>query len=529
MNHFYISYMKWTTIILSICLGLTSCSEETTGNEDKTLEDTVLSIDLTQTYQQMEGFGASDAWSAQYVGNWPDATKSAIADLLFSTAVDDEGNPEGIGLNIWRFNIGAGSKAQGAGSDINDLWRRTEGFLQEDGTYDWTQQSGQRWFLQAAKQRGVQKFIGFSNSAPVQMTKNGKANTSAAQQSNLDPSEFENFAEFLTYVTVQLQTEGITLDELSPVNETQWDWDKSSEQEGCPFTNEEVANLVRKLDSKLTEKGLSTKIEITEAGQIDYLYQSGTNRPDKDNQIAEFFGSGSNYVADLSHMSDFVAGHSYWTTEQSNLAPMRKELWSKIKEVNPNLKYNMSEYCIMGDSEEGIDGNGKDLSIDMGLYLARVMHYDLTEANASAWQWWIAMSPYDYKDGLVYIDKSEVNGGYQTSKMLYTLGNYSRFVKNGMQRVHTNQLFGKTNDDPFTQKRIMASAYMNNDEVVVVLVNYNNYEYTIQFDFDGQLANNEMKMYRTSRSEDLSFIGTQEVSQDIVVAPQSVTTYVIKK
>ena len=35
------------------------------------------------------------------------------------------------------------------------------------------------------------------------------------------------------------------------------------------------------------------------------------------------------------------------------------------------------------------------------LYMARVIHYDLTLAHASSWQWWLAISPYDYKDGLV--------------------------------------------------------------------------------------------------------------------------------
>ncbi len=33
--------------------------------------------------------------------------------------------------------------------------------------------------------------------------------------------------------------------------------------------------------------------------------------------------------------------------------------------------------------------------------MARVIHYDLTVGGASSWQWWLAVSPYDYKDGLV--------------------------------------------------------------------------------------------------------------------------------
>ena len=63
--------------------------------------------------------------------------------------------------------------------------------------------------------------------------------------------------------------------------------------------------------------------------------------------------------------------------------------------------FAMTEFCIM-DYEE-MQGNGRDLGISPALYMARVIHYDMTVANASSWQWWLAISPYDYKDGLIYI------------------------------------------------------------------------------------------------------------------------------
>ena len=90
-----------------------------------------------ETHQTLRGFGASDAWSTQFVGkHWPAAKKNQIADWLFSRETGPEGQPQGIGLSVWRFNIGAGSAAQGAGSaaqgagsGIRDPWRRSEGFL----------------------------------------------------------------------------------------------------------------------------------------------------------------------------------------------------------------------------------------------------------------------------------------------------------------------------------------------------------------------------------------------------------------
>lgn len=106
-----------------------------------------ISVDLNQEMQTIDGFGASDAWRCQFVGkNWPEEKRKQIADWLFSQEVDENGNPKGIGLSLWRFYIGAGSTEQGDDSGIADEWRRSECFQNVDGTYDWNKYQGQRWF-----------------------------------------------------------------------------------------------------------------------------------------------------------------------------------------------------------------------------------------------------------------------------------------------------------------------------------------------------------------------------------------------
>ncbi len=42
-------------------------------------------IDVSQLHQQMDKFGASDAWTMQKIGAWSEAAKNQVADLLFST------------------------------------------------------------------------------------------------------------------------------------------------------------------------------------------------------------------------------------------------------------------------------------------------------------------------------------------------------------------------------------------------------------------------------------------------------------
>ena len=118
--------------------------------------DLTITVDVNDQAQTIHGFGASDAWSIQFVGQWPITKREAIADLLFETGIDGSFDPIGIGLSGWRFNLGAGSSRQ---NNIYDQWRRADTFLSMDYlTYDWSRLPGQCWFLQAAKTRGTNHF-----------------------------------------------------------------------------------------------------------------------------------------------------------------------------------------------------------------------------------------------------------------------------------------------------------------------------------------------------------------------------------
>lgn len=86
-------------------------------------------IETSESYQIMESFGASDAWTIQYLGLWPQDKQNQVADWLFSMENDANGKPKGIGLSLWRFNLGAGSAEQGELSQISSPWTRTECFF----------------------------------------------------------------------------------------------------------------------------------------------------------------------------------------------------------------------------------------------------------------------------------------------------------------------------------------------------------------------------------------------------------------
>ena len=131
-----------------------------------------VTITPSKFYQTIVDFGASDCWTADFVGKYfSTSEKEKSAKWLFSQNFDANGNPEGIGLSMWRINLGAGSAEQGANSGIEDETRRGYCYLDTKGIYDWTKSAGQQYFMQQAKQYGVDHFLLFSNSAPVQFTK----------------------------------------------------------------------------------------------------------------------------------------------------------------------------------------------------------------------------------------------------------------------------------------------------------------------------------------------------------------------
>ncbi|HEY9044983.1 MAG TPA: glycoside hydrolase [Ohtaekwangia sp.] len=506
-------------VMLAIVVG--SCSKSDSAGPASSADEAVVTIHVQDKKQTIRNFGASDAWACQYIGLWPDEKRNQVADWLFSTEVDEAGKPAGIGLSVWRFNIGAGSAAQ---DNISDEWRRAEGFLNNDGSYTWSRQAGQQWFMQAAQQRGVQQFIGFTNSPPVQLTKNGKAFSSDGEHANISAGNYKAFAGFLVEVVKHFQSQGITLNYLSPFNEPQWDWTGNG-QEGTPFTNQEIVDVTWKLDSALTANGLATRIQIGEAGKMNYLYEA-SDKPTRGEQIKDFFTSTSaRYIGNLQHVDKMISGHSYFTSApMETMVQVRKNIAANIQQASVPLEFWQSEYCILGDQEE-IPGGGKDTGMTTALYVARLIHHDLAIANASAWHWWTSISVYDYKDGLIYADKNKTNGNIEQTKLLWALGNYSRFIRPGAVRVGVASTDINTDDT----KGLMISSYIHETDkkLVTVVVNYGNLDSNIKLTIDGA-AITSVKPYITSAQTDESLKPLAEIAagEVITIPKKSVVTLV---
>lgn len=499
---------------------------------DTCQQKTMLQVNLAGTHQTIHSFGASDSWSAKFVGNWTDLSKkNQIADYLFSMDVDSGGNPKGIGLSLWRFNIGAGSYEQGDTSGIADEYRREECFQNPDGTYNWNKQQGQQWFLNAAKQRGVKYLLGFAVSPPVHMTSNGKAYGTGTPQFNLSASRYQAYADFLVQVCRHFQGTSTPLDYVSPVNEPQWNWGSSNNQEGTAASNTDIANLVKVLGPDLQTNGVNTHVVAGEAGQVTFLNNATPdNRGDQINQW--FSTSSSNYIGNIPNVDKTISYHSYFTTCPENTLVQDRQTVN-TSATNTSSSLWMTEFGVLGDICGALNGYPRSTNIDYGLYVAKVIHNDLAVAGASSWQWWLGINPYNYSDGLVYINSlagtvdpgmSKTDGLVSDSKQLWCLGNYSRFVRPGMVRV--DAVLGNVTDAVFAASNIMTSAYIDPvaKTLVIVIVNTQTSASVISFGGGVNLTGGNFTAYVTSSSKSLK--KSTMASDNILLDALSVTTLV---
>lgn len=501
-----------------------------------------ITVNPSQTYQTLESFGASDCWTADYVGRYfSDSQKAQAAKWLFSRQFDRDGNPEGIGLSLWRINLGAGTAEQGPASGIDDESRRTSCFLGSDGTYDWTKSSGQQYFMQQAREYGVEKMLLFSNSAPVYYTKNGKGFAdSGISGSNLKEDCYDQFADFLSTCVKHFTDEGYPVFYIDPVNEPQFDW--TSGQEGSPWDNVSISRIARSLDASLSAKELSVKILLPESSSWDMLV-GGTGRAS--NQLEAFFDPSNTdtYIGNLSHLSMTVAGHSYWTfTTEDGLTVMRREVADAARKYGVHVA--QSEWSMLDaapSSSTGFPDSYEDASyMDIALFMGKLIYCDLTYGNMNSWSYWTAFAQEKWGQKnrfyLLRLNKSgdTSNESYDDLKTcdmisdnsnLWVLGNYSFFIRPGYKRIAMN-------GDNLSDDGLMGSAWISPDRkrIVTVFVNMNETAKGVKFDMSNLGTTvSSIKKYVTSADfnlhRDQALSETFSRDSRIVVPARSVVTF----
>jgi O-glycosyl hydrolase len=451
-----------------------------TPNSSHADDTVVVTIDAQSRAQTIEGFGAAGAWWAQDVGGWEDEKRELVADLLFD-------GDKGIGLSIYRYNVGGGN-----GENIQDVWRRAETFEVAQGQYDWTRDANAMWMLRAARDRGVELVVAFVNSPPARMTVSGLTTGEKDGKSNLPPEMYAEFSQYLVDVVRYLRdVEGIPVDSISPVNEPQWNWSYKNGQEGSHYGPTEVLALARVLLKTLKDNQLDVDLSLFESGE----WKSSDVYIDK-------LASDPEVWAALPHLSI----HSYWSTRAD-----KQRFMDYMEKNHPGKPLWMSEWTEMQE--------GRDPGMASALLLASTIHDDLTIANVTSWQYWIAVSKYQYRDGLIYVEPLDQD--VLQTKRLWAMGNYSRFIRPGFIRMETTG----GND------ALLVSAFRSEDDQrwVVVAVNQANQPVNLRLEArQGQLPD-AIAQFETSEQANLAPVDSGSEPDTWVLAPLSVTTLVMDR
>lgn len=411
-----------------------------------------IEINFGQKYQTIDNFAASDCWWAHEIGNsWSKASKDSVADLLFSCT-------KGIGLSAWRFNLGGGPDPT-----IPNPLTNAPSFEIAPGNYDWSRDAGGQWFLKAAKARGIKQFIAFVNSPPRDMTRNGHTYcTDGLGSTNLQDGCYDEYARYLADVLKHFRDSvGIDFNYISPVNEPQWEWNGNN-QEGNRASDDDIIKIVDSLYSELQAQKISTEILIPESGSLPDWYQDESpTTTHYGKTYGDFLDSLFNVPDVASKVAKILAGHSYWSDLlNGQLVERRQTLGSKMDPYfKKGYRYWMTEYCIMssaGPYGHGIPA-GQELTMTPAIYVTRVMYFDLTLCDASAWQWWTALNA---PGGLISSNLTAQT--ISESKTLWALGNFSRFIRPGSRRIACTGADNKVG--------LMASAYVDSSSNKLILV-----------------------------------------------------------
>ncbi|MBQ6678943.1 MAG: hypothetical protein IJM76_02880 [Lachnospiraceae bacterium] len=500
-------------------------SEDTAGSSGKEKERTTeapqapreITVDGSAGYTAnggiFQGWGTSMCWWANRIGY--DDTLAEIAAKAFC---DTE---EGLGLNIFRYNIGGGD------DPTHDHITRTDSVMpgywadpvvDDAGAplswdYDWDKDANQRNVLQKIVAASGDDLIveAFSNSPPYFMTVSGcSSGGELPNRNNLREDAVDAFADYLADVAEHFDSAwGVRFESISPMNEpdTRYWSAYSDKQEGCHVDpGEAQSEILTALRKALDERGLEDVI------------LSGTDETSIDKQINSLKKLTPEALEAIGRVDTHTYGGSMRTELRDAAAAAGKNLW-------------MSE----------VDGGDVIGSGEMGaaLWLAKRITDDLNGLNPSAWILWQVIDSHissvgmnNHKDGGMV----NTSSGYWGTTVMdhdkkelvltmkyYAFGQFTRYIRPGSRLLQS-------------EENIVSAVSPDGKELVIVMVNEEAREKPVHAAFKelNVAAGQDVRVIRTSGDiasgehwKELEPVKSEENGLSTVLAPSSVTTFIL--
>ena len=415
--------------------------------------------------QTIAGFGISSAWTVDDLMKFPEPSRTEILELLFSQS-------SGAGFSIVRNEIGSGGGIPATSS--------TQTIEPAEGVWNWTGDEGQIWVMNQARRYGVTTFVSSVWSPPAWMKTNG----SVTNGGYLRTDKYQAFAEYLAqYILGYKSQHGLDVYAVSPANEPNID----AIYQSCLWTGRDFDTFIKDyLKPTFTKDNVPARIILPESSMWSDNLASNILR-DKD----------------ASTRLDIVAAHDYSAAQVNPLwavKSQKKEQWqTEVSSISLN-----------------------DPGMTDGLYWAKRIYQHMTDAESNAWLWWLAVHPLGPNvdgEGLINIDVTD--GTFAVAKRLYTIGNYSRFIRPGYVRIASAS---------YKVSNVYVSAYKasSTGTFVVVAVNQGNTEQPLNVMLN-HFSASAVTPYETSNTKNLQQLPALPVSNgefSVTLPAQSVTTFV---
>lgn len=456
-----------------------------------------------------EGWGSSICWWGHRLGYSVTLAEKA-AELFYS--------PDGLNLNIMRYNIGGGD------DPTHKHIKRSDSAI--PGYLDYDKETGKTtWNYEADKNQlnilkhcydaaGKDAWIEvFSNSPPYFMTVSGcSSGSKTGRENNLKDECVTDFAKYLAHVSKYLETErGIKIKSVAPMNEPNTDYWKlnSPKQEGCHIDpGEKQSKVIVETRKAFDEDGLS------------HIIVAASDETSTSKQVTAY----KKYTDEAKKAIGRISTHTYMVHRMKTLSDLRKKegfnLW-------------MSETDWAGVAGE----NAGDMA--SGLWFAKKIIKDINGLSPSAWIMWLPVDLHRSKDGYGgnpdWGDYDETKGFWGLTccdhdkeeiiltQKYYCCGQFSRYIRPGMTLIHID-------------KDNLGAYDKENKKVVIVAVNPTAKNKRSEFDFaDFASVGNKSEVVVTSGNTGYGKKWQKENSIEIkdkilsvVLEPNSVTTFIIE-
>lgn len=337
-------------------------------------------IDTGQKWQEIIGWGASQAYFAKDFKAIPVAKRDSLLDLLFTD--------QGAGLSLVRLQV-------------EPKWDYT--------SWHDTVDADQHWLIQEAQERGVERFLATPWTPPAKYKANGKT----APGVNNDPLNYlipDSAAAYAAYLSRYLRgydsARGVTIGWLSLQNEP----DYNPKYNSCIYSPAQLTTFMRTLGPRMASDSVAVTLLASESVGWNKTYEYYLNMLG-DSIAGPYLGGVATHAYSLNDQRPLVAtsaihnGKQIWQTEWADLAAAQK-----------------------------------NDSLSNGLTWAERIHTDLVDGNTNAWLYWLLVSfGSDSNEGLIRQDGGHAQPvTYTIPKRLWTMGHYSRFTKPGAVRVNVD-------------------------------------------------------------------------------------------